>query len=287
MMSGKSTTYHGQTIALTTMHHKDDVIAPPFLEHLQAALIVPNVDTDTLGTFTGEIERPGNMLDVAMRKARMGMQAVGKRLGLSSEGSFGPHPVIPFLPCDTELMVFVDDERGFTLHELVLSEHTNYSHASVQTLEEAIAVVESFQFPSHAVILRPNQWDDRRVIFKGIVDENDLRTAFTASRQASSDSNVWIETDMRAHLNPSRQKVIGKLATRLSQRLATPCPGCRAPGWGRTGVEIGLHCEHCDLPTDMVKTEVFACVVCNHQEHLPLNDKMERAPQANCGYCNP
>jgi len=122
-MSGKDSPYHDQTIALATKHRKDDVIAPPFQEHLQAALIVPVIDTDTLGTFTGEIERPGNMLEAAIRKARMGMAAAKTPLGLSSEGSFGPHPVIPFLPCDTELMVFIDDDRGFTLHEIIFGKH--------------------------------------------------------------------------------------------------------------------------------------------------------------------
>jgi hypothetical protein len=173
-MSGNTSPYYGRTIALATKHHKDDVIAPPFREHLQAALSVPDLDTDTLGTFTGEIERPGNMVEVAIRKARMGMHAAGTRFGISSEGSCGPHPVIPFLSCDTELLVFIDDERGFTFHEIVLSEQPNYSHESMQTLEEAIAVVEGFKYLSHAVILRPNQWDDRRIIFKGIVDQNGL-----------------------------------------------------------------------------------------------------------------
>lgn len=286
-MSDKSSPYHGQTIALATKHHKEDVISPPFREHLQAALIVPDLDTDTLGTFTGEIERPGNMLEAAIRKARMGMDAAKTPLGLSSEGSFGSHPVIPFLPCDTEIMVFIDDERGFTLHEIVLSEHTNYSHACVNTLEEARTFAEVCKTPSHAVILRPHQWDDKRIIFKGVMDEIGLQTAFTASRHASRDGKVWVETDMRAQFNPSRQKVIGELAIKLAKRLGTPCPACSAPGWGRTGVEKGLHCEYCDLPTDMVKTEVFSCVLCDHKEHLPRNDKLEWAPQVHCGYCNP
>ena len=43
-MRGKSSPYHGQTIALATKHHKQDVIAPPFQEHLQATLIVPDLD---------------------------------------------------------------------------------------------------------------------------------------------------------------------------------------------------------------------------------------------------
>lgn len=52
--------YRGQNIALTTKHQKESAIAPHFREQLDATLIVPQIDTDRLGTFSGEIERKGN-----------------------------------------------------------------------------------------------------------------------------------------------------------------------------------------------------------------------------------
>jgi hypothetical protein len=81
------------------MHRKEEAVAPALLSTL-GLLVVParGLDTDQLGTFSGEVPREGSMLDVAMRKARLGMSATGLPLGIASEGTFGPHPAIPFFP---------------------------------------------------------------------------------------------------------------------------------------------------------------------------------------------
>ncbi len=87
-------------VAPATKHRKELALAPAFREHLQATLVVPNLDTDALGTFSGEVPREGTALETAPRKCRLGMQAADLPRGLASEGSLGPHPLIPFLPCD-------------------------------------------------------------------------------------------------------------------------------------------------------------------------------------------
>ena len=48
----------------------------------------------------------------------------------------------------------------------------------------------------------------------------------------ATQASVWIETDMRAHLNPRRQAVIRRAAQRLADRLSQYCPACQAPGYG-------------------------------------------------------
>ena len=279
--------YRSKCVSFATKHHKEDAIAPHFQEYLNATLIVPLIDTDQLGTFSGEIERHGNALEVAERKARLGMESNGLPYGLASEGSFGPHPFIPFLPCDNELMLFIDTERGFKLHEVMLSTETNYNHACASGLEEVQDFLRHAKFPSHAVIVRPNQWDDKSLIFKGIQNQKELEPAFATARQASVDGKVWLETDMRAHVNPSRMNVIGTLAQRLAKRLATPCPRCASPGWGRVRVEKGLHCEYCDQQTEMIAHEIHGCVLCCYTEILPRADGLKAAPQTHCGWCNP
>ena len=85
--------YAGRRIALATMHAKERAIAPPILKELGAELVVPEqIDTDALGTFSGEIERQGTMGEVAVRKARLGMAATDLKIGVASEGTYGPHP---------------------------------------------------------------------------------------------------------------------------------------------------------------------------------------------------
>jgi hypothetical protein len=279
--------YRGQNIALTTKHQKESAIAPHFREQLDATLIVPQIDTDRLGTFSGEIERKSNALQTAIQKARLGMQTTSLPYGLASEGSFGPHPSIPFVPCDNELLVFIDDERGFQLHEIFISEDTNYAQACVSTLEQARKFLDSAKFPSHGVILRPKDWQDHRIIFKDANTIAAFDEAFSACQRSSSDGQVWLETDMRAYRNPTRMSVIAILAEKLARRLATPCPLCGVPGWGRTGIKRGLECEICGTETEMVKADIFGCVLCEYGESKPRQDGLWYAPPEYCPYCNP
>lgn len=283
----KEARYAPGRVALATKHHKEKSVGPPFHEYLGATLVVADIDTDALGTFSGEVSRLGGALETAIRKCRLGMEAVGLACGVASEGSFGPHPLVPFLPADQELLVYIDDERGLQLHECLLSEATNFAHASVNSVEEAEEFFRNAGFPDHGCIVRPNVWEDRSVLFKDIRDRQDWLDAFDACKLASADGRVWLETDMRAHRNPSRMRVIGALAEKLARRLATACPACGAPGWGRTAVEKGLNCEACGTETEMVKAEVFTCCRCDYRESLPRNDGLLLAPPCHCPYCNP
>ncbi len=53
------------------------------------------------------------MLETAVAKARLGMRQLGLPHGIASEGSFGPHPLVPFLAASTELIVLVDDDGAW------------------------------------------------------------------------------------------------------------------------------------------------------------------------------
>lgn len=281
--------YAGSFIILTTKHAKSIAIAPPIWEKLGASVLEYAVDTDQLGTFSGEVERKGNALECAKRKCEWSLDRLGEKVeyALASEGSFGPHPFIPFLPCDQEILYFIDRNRGFHLHLVHLSEKTNYRMQALSSLEELQIFAESAQFPSHALILRPNNRDNKTIIFKGIETQTALEQAFRESLKHSSDGKVWVETDMRAQMNPTRMAVIGELAMKLADRLATVCPRCSSPGWGRIRAEKGLHCEYCDQATEMIAHELYGCVLCDYTEKMPRADGLKVAPQQYCGWCNP
>ncbi len=280
--------YEGATFLLTTKHAKSLAIGPAIWRHLGAAVLEHVVDTDQLGTFSGEIARQGTALDAVRRKCEWGLQLVSGKaeFGLASEGSFGPHPAVPFLACDHEILYFIDQRRGFHLYVKPLSEKTNYQTASLNTWAELQAFAHGAKFPSHGLILRP-ETRDHPLLFKGIVDEDQLRKAFEQCRQATSSGKVWMDTDMRAHLNPTRMGVIAELADSLAKRLATPCPSCHAPGWGKTGVNTGLPCEYCNEKTEMIATEIHGCVLCQYREEVPRADGLRHAPQMHCPSCNP
>jgi len=274
------------------MHHKGQAIAPALIETLGLCVVnAPALDTDQLGTFAGEIPRRGNMLDTAVAKARMGMQATGLSLGLASEGSFGPHPLIPFFSGGIELMVFVDDERGIVVHETIVVDETNFAHrigSSADTIDDFLSRVG---FPTHALIVRPavqpSTGEIYRNMAKGITSRDALDAAIESAARASSDGKAHIETDMRAHLNPTRMRSLALLASQLARRLASVCPACASPGWGKIDVVKGLPCEQCDTSTEMILKEVFGCVACAHREELPRSDGLTYAGPAHCPYCNP
>ena len=247
----------------------------------------PELDTDILGTFTGEIERHGTPREVALRKARLGMSATGASLGLASEGSFGPHPSVPLVPADHELLAFVDDELGTEVVESVLSLHTNFAHHSAITLADLQDLVVRAHFPSHGLIVRPNSGLQPDLLFKGITDIGALQEAVERCSSASGDGLAHVETDMRAHMNPTRMRVIGELAERMSRRLATLCPQCATPGWGVVDVVRGLPCESCGYETGLVRAEVHGCPRCEHRQIHPRSDGLRVASAGDCTECNP
>ncbi len=129
--------YQGAQIILPTKHVKSLAIAPPFLNKLGASIVEYDMDTDTLGTFSGEIERKGSAMQCAKHKCEMGLINYGDHAeyGLASEGSFVPHPFIPFSACDEEILYFIDRDRGFHLHMSLLSTKTNYHMKSISSFE--------------------------------------------------------------------------------------------------------------------------------------------------------
>ncbi len=281
--------YAGSCIILTTKHAKSIAIAPPFWGKLEASVLEYVVDTDQLGTFSGEIKRKESALECARRKCEWPLDCFGDKVefAMASEGSFGPHPFIPFLPCDHEILYFIDRKHGFHLYLSHLSEKTNYRMEAIDSLELLDKFAKNAQFPSHALILRPNSRETTAPIFKGVNSQLALEEAFFESKKSALDGNVWIETDMRAQFNPSRMAVIGELAEKLAERLATHCPQCNIPGWGKVRVETGLTCSGCGSGTKLIKHEIHGCTKCSYEEVHQPSHGLEQAEPGNCQYCNP
>ena len=277
--------YAGQPIVLTSKHRKLHLIAPPFTEQLGCTLQELNLDTDQLGTFTGEIERTAPPLETAIAKARLGMRATGLQLGIASEGSIGADPLIPFMQSDIEHLVLVDDERNIVISE---------SYRSFDIIAETVTVapgnnltdfLATADFPHHALIVRPHSSTTLDAI-KGITDHAQLRDAITACVALSPDGLVVIESDLRAMHSPSRQQSITEVARLLAARVAQLCPACHLPGWGRVSHERGLRCSACSREQpNALRQERLGCVGCDHTElGTVLATTLD---PANCGGCNP
>jgi hypothetical protein len=279
--------YNGLSAAIATMHGKERVVAPVLAQWFDLRIErAEGVDTDALGTFSGEIERKGDMLETARAKARLAIERSGARFGLGSEGAFGPHPLVPLLASGLELMLLVDAEADYEI-----SAHrrtrTNYGSTLVRPDEDVAAFLLRVGFPEHAMIVRPERGAAPAAVAKGIVDGEALREAICAMAAISATGRALVMTDMRAHLNPTRMRAIQQTTKALALRLARLCPACHAPGFGLSDVQRGLPCGVCGAPTDLVQSEIHACNRCGHREPRRRRPAAMRADPSLCAFCNP
>ncbi|MEN9931569.1 MAG: hypothetical protein RIS17_142 [Pseudomonadota bacterium] len=268
--------YRGARVALATQHGKAGALAPPLARRLGLIVAPVAIDTDAFGTFTGTRPRTGTAAEAALAKARAGMAASGLQLGLASEGSFGPHPWLPFGAGGVETLAFIDAERGLELTLSAVSRRTNFAHHDVVDGEYIAPFLARVGFPSHALVVKD---DSGAVLATGVQDLSKLT--------ALARPGTRLETDMRAHMNPTRMAAIRALAGRLAARLAASCPACGSPGWGQTDVQRGLPCSSCRQPTQGVLAIVDGCTVCSHSETRPRPDGITAASPAHCDWCNP
>jgi len=277
--------YQGRRIALLTQHGKERVIAPVLDTALGCRVEqVSGFDTDTLGTFTRDIPRAGTQLEAARKKARVGMERSGLPLGLASEGAFGPDPMTGLFPWNVELLIFIDDERGIEVTG-VAQGATNFSHLLTADWAAAAAFAKQAEFPVHHLVVRPESEDDPR-IRKGIADWTTLETAFSAALAESANGQVFIETDVRAHANPTRMINIGLATENLAKKLCSLCPDCGTPGFWIVERVPGLPCADCGAPTRETRAEIHGCLKCAHRETREQAD-LQSADPGRCDYCNP
>lgn len=152
--------YGGQRICLATHHGKERALAFPFAMGLGAKLEVCDCDTDSLGTFSGEVQRLDDALSTCRSKAWIGLEQSGLVLGMASEASFGPHPAVPMLAVGQELLVFIDRARDLTVVEQRIEWRTNYAQKRLKPGEDPIPWLKQVGFPSHGVIASPSERAD-------------------------------------------------------------------------------------------------------------------------------
>ena len=272
--------YRGRLISVGTRHGKQAQLAPPFRAVLGADLVTPpDLDTDQFGTFTGEVPRSIGALEAARAKARLAMNASGLPYGLASEASYGSFLGAGWCGHE-EILLFCDDLLGIEVLE---------GHRTTSVPGASHRVNAADELPHHMIIGLPEQAlivrDNTGDIVKGITDTPTLRSVIAASAARSTDGIVIVEPDLRAHHNPSRRRVLTSLAHTMARRLATYCPDCGAPGFGRVNTEPGLRCRVCESPTRLVHNEIHGCAACPYLLYHPVEAPW--ADPAYCPECNP
>lgn len=264
-------------LVLATRHAKDRALARIFARLGFKIVVPPDLDTDSLGAFAGGPARALPPAQAALAKAKLGLAAYPARYALASEGSFGPHPFMPFAAAGEEWLVLLDSETGVVVRHRRLSARTNFAHREVRIGDDLSPFLARALFPSHALVATAPDL----TVEKGLADRA------TLDARLARHGSLRLETDMRAHANPTRMREIRRAGLEFARRLATPCPVCAAPGFGKVGARPGLRCEACGAATPMTASEIHGCEICGHREDRPRADGLSAAPSLHCPACNP
>ncbi len=279
--------FNNRSAVLITLHKKEEVIFP-LLKPLGMKLSVFNsIDTDQFGSFTRDVPRKGTQLEAAQLKAKKALEISGEDIAISSEGSFGPHPQLFFVPANIELILFIDTLHKIEIAGWEISSDTNFSQAEVESVNEAMHFSTTCGFPTHGIVVRPNQGNSDSILFKGITNEGILNEAVMRCINASKDGKALIETDMRAMYNPTRMKVIQKAAVNLLHKLQSVCPVCSWPGFEVTESLRGLTCENCFMPTKHVLKDIYTCKKCSYKNEMEYPGGKMYCEAQFCDFCNP
>jgi hypothetical protein len=277
--------FEGQNIVLLTKHGKERVIRSVLEEKLGCRIHIENrFDTDKFGTFSREVKRPKSQLDTARLKIKKGMKLSGLNLGLASEGSFGSHPIAPIM-WNIEVVLLYDSQEKKEVYGVHESSDTNCAHQLTNNYEEVLEFAKKNGFPEHYLILRPDS-EKSKHIFKDVNSFSKLEDIYNQCVKKSKNGYVFIETDMRAHANPTRMKNIEKATQNLLEKLLCNCPSCGMYGFEIKETVRGLPCESCGFPSEMTHHFVYQCSKCKFKK-IEKYPRGKFAPAQYCYNCNP
>jgi len=274
--------FENRKVVIATKHEKEQAIGSLLKEAFRMEYIVPTgFDTDRLGTFTGEVERVLSPIEAARTKCVLAMEQCDAEIAIGSEGSFGPHPTLYFLPADEEYLVLVDRKNDLEISVKTCSLQTNYASYEMGSEVKLADFLEQVKFPSHGLHVKGPEG----YIEKGITSETQLNEAILTA--VNRFGTYTLETDMRAMNNPTRMSVIQELTKKLVEKMKHCCPSCQRPGFSPTDVIRGLVCSCCSLPTKSVKAVIYTCDGCHYTQCIDFPDSKMTEDPMFCDFCNP
>ena len=266
---------------LVTKHGKHHLLAPVFGES-GWNLEVMGADTDSLGTFSGDVPRRHSPLETARRKALLGVEQGDAPWLASSEGSVGS--AWPGVVDDVELVALVSRDA----RTVVVGRAVGYGLRVVQfkvesntTEGEIIRRCADADLPRHHLLVATSDHRDAAIGALAHVEE----VLGACQRLARPHTTLTVQTDLRAHLCPSRQSVIIEAARDLMIRMSQECPKCSAAGFGEEESISGRPCAECGSPTDDAIAQRWVCPTCRFEEDRLV--KVKVADPSHCSWCNP
>jgi DNA-directed RNA polymerase subunit RPC12/RpoP len=95
---------------------------------------------------------------------------------------------------------------------------------------------------------------------------------------------AFVQTDMRAHMNPTRKRAIARASEDLVRRLRSPCPHCGHPDFSMRKAFGGRPCQVCRSETLLPRYRRYKCLKCGHYWD---DEDASPADAAHCPDCNP
>jgi uncharacterized protein with PIN domain len=277
--------YTNKNILLVTQHRKEKVIGPLFENEFGAKITVTQtIDTDQFGTFTKIKKRKKSQRITAKNKAKLGIRKYNYDIALASEGSFFKHPLTG-IAWNLELVCLIDRKRKIEIYGIYESADTNADSAYIFDKYDLEQFVKKTGFPSHHIIMRPDHAKCKKNV-QYINREELLLPSFEYCLNHSRKKRVFIETDMRAHANPTRMINIQKATEKLLEKVLSQCPKCNTIGYSIVRKNKGLPCEQCGQPSELIIKYTYQCHSCGHIEEK-LYPEGRFAPMMYCYQCNP
>ncbi|MBL8010863.1 MAG: hypothetical protein JNJ64_09665 [Flavobacteriales bacterium] len=280
--------FAGRTLAVATMHGKEAAIGPALCTALPLTGFnaIPDLDTDRFGAFSGEVERGTDPRTAALHKALHGAERSGADLVIASEGSFVPYPPAPFITCDEEWLVLLDARDGTSWTHRHVTLDCMAGGLACTTADEVLAFASRMGFPEHALVLKPREhWRSGDTVVKGIADRRALQGE--VHRLLAAHGGLWVESDLRAMMNPTRMAAIRTTAERFARELGTCCPQCGAVHFAISEALPGLPCGLCGQPTRSIRAHLRRCASCGHFATVPREDGRVSEDPQHCDHCNP
>lgn len=198
----------GKTVVVATKHGKERLVAEVLSHELGIRVeTARDLDTDTFGTFTGEVSRKGSQLDAAMQKAVAARGRTPADFYVATEGSFDSDPRMLGLPIHREV-VYWHDPSGDDVIVTRETPKTNAARIRLGSMDDLHRAMRKLGFPEHGIILRKSRPLRADVLFKDARDTTELEEQFLRARSAFPWVRVYAESDLRSHKNPTRQEVI-------------------------------------------------------------------------------
>lgn len=284
-MKLKNRIFLERKLLIATKHQKESVIAPLFLEEFKNNCFTSKaIDTDLLGTFSGEIDRKDDALSTLRKKCILSNKITNCDLVIASEGSFGAHPSLFFAQADEELLMLKDFKNDIEIVAREVSIDTNFNGKSIASEADLLVFAELVNFPSHAIILKPEEKNFSK-IFKGINSMEILLKNYNQLKQEFD--SVYAETDMRAMYNPTRMNVIKKVTQKLIEKIKNLCPKCDLPGFDIVIANSGLPCEDCLSATRSTLSYLYKCKKCCYEKEVLYPRGIRFEDPTYCDNCNP